>query len=37
MIEVIYGHFCEEMKEVVEHLERAFHYGNGRQRDMIKE
>lgn len=37
VIEVIYGHFCEEMKEVVEHLERAFHYGNGRQRDMIKE
>lgn len=37
MIEVVYGDFKEQMQEVVEHLERAFGFANGPQKDMITE
>lgn len=37
MIEVVYGDFHEQLKEVVEHLEKAFGFANGLQKEMITE
>lgn len=37
VIEAVYGDFHEQMKEVVEHLQRAYEFANGLQKDMITE
>jgi len=37
VIEVVYGDFHQQMKEVVAHLEKAFEFANGLQKDMITE
>jgi len=37
VIELVYGDFREQMKEVVEHLEKAFGFANGLQKDILTE
>lgn len=36
-IEIVYGDYREQMQEIVEHLLKAYEYGNGVQKEMITE